>query len=65
MTCKLPDQVCFTVHPKHWFINRCFAWLGRNRRLEDFEATIGSAVAFIYAASAMLLIKALGSLHMS
>ncbi|MGE0684646.1 MAG: IS5/IS1182 family transposase, partial [Candidatus Binatia bacterium] len=31
-----------------------------NRRLaKDFEATIGSAVAFIYAASAMLLVRRL------
>jgi transposase len=55
---KPPDQVGFVVHPKRWVVERCFAWLGRNRRLaKDFEATIGSAVAFLYAASAMLLIR--------
>ena len=37
-------------------IERFFAWLNRNRRLaKDFEATIDSARAFLYAASAMLL----------
>jgi transposase len=57
---KPPDQVGFAVHPKRWVVERCFAWLGRNRRLaKDFEATIGSAVAFIYAASAMLLVRRL------
>lgn len=57
---KPPDQVGFAVHPRRWVVERCFAWLGRNRRLaKDFEATIGSAVAFIYAASAMLLIRRL------
>ena len=42
--------------PRRWVIERCFAWLGRNRRLaKDFEATIASATAFLYAASVMLL----------
>jgi transposase len=57
---KPPDQVGFAVHPRRWVVERCFAWLGRNRRLaKDFEATIASAIAFIYAASAMLLIRRL------
>ena len=35
-----------------------FAWIGRNRRLaKDFEATIDSARAFLYAASVMLLVR--------
>jgi putative transposase len=52
------DQVGFAVHPRRWVVERCFAWLGRNRRLaKDFEATIASATAFLYAASAMLLIR--------
>jgi putative transposase len=39
-------------------VERCFAWLGRNRRLaKDFEATIASATAFLYAASVMLLTR--------
>ncbi len=57
---KPPNQIGFAVHPRRWVVERCFAWLGRNRRLaRDFEATIGSAIAFIYAASAMLLIRRL------
>jgi len=37
---------------------RFFAWIGRNRRLaKDFEATIHSARAFLYAASIMLLVR--------
>jgi hypothetical protein len=36
------------------------AWLGRNRRLaKDFEATLASATAFLYAASALLLTRRL------
>src|ERR1700688_929494 len=39
-------------------VERFFAWIGRNRRLaKDFEATIGSARAFLYAASVMLLAR--------
>ena len=57
---KIPGQVGFEVHPRRWVVQRCFAWLGRNRRFaKDFEATIASATAFLYAASAMLLIRQL------
>ncbi len=57
---KPKDQVGFAVHPRRWVVQRCFAWLGRNRRLaKDFEATVASATAFLYAASAMLLTRRL------
>jgi transposase len=57
---KPPGQVGFAVHPRRWVVERCFAWLNRNRRLaKDFEATIASATAFLYAASAMVLLRRL------
>ena len=57
---KPKDQVGFAVHPRRWVIERCFAWLGRNRRFaKDFEATIASATAFLYAASVQLLTRRL------
>ena len=57
---KIPGQVGFEVHPRRWVVERCFAWLNRNRRLaKDFEASIASATAFLYAASAMMLIRRL------
>ena len=57
---KIADQVGFGVHPRRWVVERSFAWLGRNRRMSrNFEATIASAKAFIYAASAMLLVRRL------
>ena len=47
-------QVGFAVQPRRWVVERFFAWINRNRRLaKDFEATIASARAFLYAASAM------------
>ena len=39
-------------------VERTFAWISRNRSLaRDFEATVASATAFLYAASIMLLIR--------
>jgi transposase len=55
-----PDQVGFAVLPRRWVVERFFAWIGRNRRLaKDFEATVESARAFLYAASIMLLVRRL------
>jgi transposase len=57
---KLEGQVGFAVHARRWVVERCFAWIGRNRRLaKDFEATVASAEAFLYAASVMLLLRRL------
>ncbi|MDB5407681.1 MAG: transposase [Rhodospirillales bacterium] len=57
---KHPDQIGFAVHPRRWVVERFFAWIGRNRRLaKDFEATVASAEAFLYAASVMLLTRRL------
>ena len=44
----------------YYVVERFFAWIGRNRRLaKDFEATVDSARAFLYAASVMLLVRRL------
>jgi len=57
---KLADQVGFQVLPRRWVVERFFAWINRNRRLaKDFEGTIASAEAFLYAASVMLLTRRL------
>jgi transposase len=57
---KQPEQVGFVVLRKRRVVERFFAGINRNRRLaKDFEATISSAAAFLYAASAMLLIRRL------
>ena len=55
---KNPGQVGFAVNPRRWVVERFFAWIGRNRRpAKDFEAPIGSARAFLYASSVMLLVR--------
>jgi putative transposase len=57
---KLPDQVGFQVLPRRWVVERFFAWINRDRRLaKDFEGTIASAKAFLYAACVMLLTRRL------
>jgi putative transposase len=57
---KHAGQIGFAVHPRRWVVERFFAWLGRNRRLaKDFEGTVASATAFLYAASVMLLTRRL------
>jgi len=57
---KFADQTGFVVHSRRWVVERTFAWLNRNRRLaKDFEQTVQSATAFLYAASAMMVIRRL------
>jgi transposase len=55
---KIAGQSGFIVLPRRWVVERFFAWINRNRRLaKDFEASIASAEAFLYAASIMLLLR--------
>ena len=57
---KIAKQVGFQVLPRRWVVERFFAWINRNRRLaKDFEASIASAEAFLYAAAIMLLTRRL------
>lgn len=61
---KIKDQIGFVVLPRRWVVERFFAWINRNRRLaKDFEASINSARAFLYAASIMLLVRRLARLN--
>ncbi|MBI0436029.1 hypothetical protein D9598_19650 [Roseomonas sp. KE0001] len=54
-----PGRLCRPA--KTLGVERTFAWLNRNRRLaRDFEQTVASAEAFLYAASVMLLVRRLG-----
>ena len=57
---KFKDQVGFVLLPRRWVVECFFAWIGRNRRsAKDFEASLASAAAFLYAASVMLLVRRL------
>jgi transposase len=55
---KLRDQVGFQVPLRRWVVERFLAWINRNRTLaKDFEGTIASANAFLYAACVMLVAR--------
>ncbi len=50
----------FKVLKCRWVVERTFAWLGRCRRLaKDFEASIESAVAWIFIAHTRMLTRRL------
>ena len=54
------DAIGFQLLPRRWVVERTLAWLNRNRRLaKDFEASIASAKAWVYIASAQLLVRRL------
>ena len=53
----------FVVLPRRWVVERTFACLGRNRRLaKDFEASVESALAWLFLASVKLLMRRLATL---
>lgn len=57
---KFADQNGFVVHPKRWVVERTFKWLNWNRCLaENFERTIKSANALLYAAAAIIFIRSI------
>lgn len=57
---KADNQVGFAVIARRWVVERFFAWINRNRRLaKDFEASIASIEAFLYAASSVLMLRRL------
>jgi transposase len=50
----------FILLPRRWVVERTFAWLNRNRRLaKDVEATIESAVRWLFIASVKLMSRRL------
>jgi transposase len=52
----------FVLLPRRWVVERTLAWLNRNRRLaKDFEATVESAVTWLYIASVKLMSRRLAA----
>jgi transposase len=55
-------QKGFVLLPRRWVVERTFAWLNRNRRLaKDVEASIESAVTWLYITSVKLMSRRLAS----
>ena len=60
---RKPDRIGFAAQPRRWVVERFFAWISRNRRLwKDTEATIASAIAFLYAAAVLIRVRRLARL---
>jgi putative transposase len=54
------DMKCFVLLPRRWVVERTFAWLGHYRRLsKDYEYSLYSSDAMIYAAMTHLMVKRL------
>jgi transposase len=52
----------FVLLPRRWVVERTFAWLNRNRRLaKDVEASVESAVTWLYIASVKLMSRRLAA----
>jgi len=52
----------FVLLPRRWVVERTLAWLNRNRRLaKDFEATVESALTWLYIASVKLMSRRLAT----
>lgn len=55
---KADNQVGFAVIVRHRMVECFFAWINRNRRpAKDFEVSIASIEAFLYAASTIILLQ--------
>jgi transposase len=61
------DQAkAFVLLPRRWVVERTLAWLNRNRRLaKDFEASIESAMTWLYVASVKLMSRKLARRQMA
>jgi transposase len=52
----------FILLPRRWVVERTFAWLNRNRRLaKDVEASVESAVSWLFIASVKLMSRRLAA----
>ena len=60
---RIDDAKGFVLLPRRWVVERTLAWLGRCRRLaKDWEKSVASAEAWLYAAHIRLLTKRLARL---
>ena len=57
-----PGTQGFQVQPRRWVVERCFAWLSRNRRLaKDYERKVQTSETLIEIAGIRLLLRRLAS----
>jgi putative transposase len=57
---RKPGTRGFAVQPRRWVVERCFAWLSRNRRLaKEYERTVQTSETLIALAGVRLLLRRL------
>jgi putative transposase len=57
-----PGTRGFQVQPRRWVVERCFAWLSRNRRLaKDYERKVQTSETLIEVAAIRLLLRRLAT----
>jgi len=55
-----PGTRGFQVQPRRWVVERCFAWLSRNRRLaKDYERKVQTSETLIEVAATRLMLRRL------
>jgi transposase len=55
---KRSELHTFKVMPKRWIVERCFAWLDKNRRLwKNCERLINTSLQFVHLAFLALLLR--------
>ena len=53
-----PGSHGFQVQPRRWVVERCFAWLARNRRLaKDYERKVQTSETFVEIAAIRLVLR--------
>ena len=55
---KKSELHTFKVMPNRWIVERCFAWLGKNRRLwKNCERWLNTSLQFVHLAFLVLLLR--------
>jgi putative transposase len=61
---RLPDPAGFTILPRHWFVEKCFAWMGKYRRLsKDYEGSLHHSESMAYLAMSRLMLNRISIKH--
>jgi putative transposase len=57
-----PGTRGFSIQPRRWVVERCFAWLSRNRRMaKDYERKVQTSETLIELAATRLVLRRLGN----
>jgi putative transposase len=55
---RAPGTRGFSIQPRRWVVERCFAWLSRNRRMaRDFERKVQTSETLIELAASRVVLR--------